>query len=73
MSQEDAGRALGQEDGHRVVVSLAEEFAAWWSMTSLTSRPSDALFVVFPEAHRAHRVPRFHSPLPGALERRRRK
>jgi len=27
--QEDAGRAVGQEDGHRVVVGLGEKFAGW--------------------------------------------
>jgi hypothetical protein len=30
-SQEDVGRAVGQEDGHRVVVGLGKEYAVPWS------------------------------------------
>ena len=37
-SQEGAGRAVGQEDGHRFVVGLAEEFAWWQSLMSTETR-----------------------------------
>jgi hypothetical protein len=37
--QEDAGRAVSEEDGHRVVVGLGEEFA-WWRGDEVGSRPS---------------------------------
>jgi hypothetical protein len=55
VSQENAGRAVAQEDGHRVVVGLAKELAGWRSddMRSIAIPASVSLAKV---SHRGFRL-----------------